>query len=68
MIRFFTTQIFKRLGASFCAIIVFASVGIGQTTNYVSWDFTTSISNANYATKTTNQNGARTSALTTPTL
>ncbi len=41
--------------------------GWGQT-NYVSWDFTTSITNANYSTSTTNQNSVRTTDLTGATL
>jgi autotransporter-associated beta strand protein len=38
----------------------------GQT-NYVSWDFTPSITNANYASNQTNQDGARTTGLTSTT-
>lgn len=37
--------------------------GWGQT-NYVSWDFSTSITSANYSTNQTNQNAARSTALT----
>ena len=54
----------------FLMVAVFATVltGFGQTTNYVSWDFTPSISSANYSTSTTNQTAARTSALANATL
>lgn len=41
--------------------------GFSQT-NYVSWSFTTSITSANYSTNLTNQNNARTTALTGATL
>jgi hypothetical protein len=41
--------------------------GLGQI-NYVSWDFNTSITNANYSTNSTNQNAARSTALTGATL
>ncbi len=57
---------------SFYILLISLVVGIGgvkgQSTNLVSWDFTTSVTNANYATSSTNQNGARTSALTNVTL
>ncbi len=47
--------------------VLFTGSAFGQV-NYVSWDFSPSITNANYATNFTNQTGARTSALTSPTL
>ncbi len=55
------------------AVVILSFILIGPImstaqTNFVSWDFTPSISSANYATSTTNQNGAKTSALTSPTL
>ncbi len=51
---------------AFCA--AFATTPTQAQTNYVSWDFTTSISSAAYSTNTTNQNAARSSALTNVTL
>jgi hypothetical protein len=51
----------------FCCLMITATVGWGQT-NYVSWNFTTSITSANYSTNTANQNSARSTALTGATL
>ncbi len=51
---------------SFLMMMLFCRNVMGQT-NYVSWDFNTSITNANYASSQTNQDGARTTALTSTT-
>ncbi len=48
--------------------LVNASQLSAQSTNYVSWNFTTSITSANYASNTTNQDAARSTALTGATL
>lgn len=52
----------------FLLIVCFVGSGVLGQVNYVSWDFTTNITNANYSTNTTNQNAARSSALNAPTL
>ena len=58
-----------RVLSIFCLVMGFGVSGVrGQSTNLVSWDFTPSVTSANYATSTTNQNGARTTALTNATL
>jgi autotransporter-associated beta strand protein len=58
-----TTKLF-----SFLALLMMLGVnGVMGQTNYVSWDFSTSITNANYASSQTNQDGARTTALTSTT-
>ena len=49
--------------------IIVATVGFANAqTNYVTWNFVTSITSANYSTNTTNQLAARSTALTNPTI
>ncbi len=51
----------------FAILLMNTQLSWGQV-NYVTWNFTTSITSAAYATNTTNQNSARSTGLTGPTL
>ncbi len=58
--KYSTTKFF-----SFLTLLLMLGVnGVMGQTNYVSWDFTPSISSANYSSNQTNQDGARTTGLT----
>src|SRR6185295_8569619 len=50
------------------AALMFCLTVNGWAVNYVSWDFTPSITNANYASGGANQTGARSTALSGATL
>lgn len=57
----------KGLLLLFAILLINTQLSWGQV-NYVTWNFTTSITSASYATNTTNQNSARSTGLTGPTL
>jgi hypothetical protein len=64
------TLLFKNVflvGSFLISFLLLPDKSLGQV-NYVTWNFTTSITNANYSTSTSNQNAARSTALTSPTL
>jgi len=61
--KYSTTKLFSLLAL----LLMLGLNGVMGQTNYVSWDFSTSVTNANYASSQTNQDGARTTALTSTT-
>jgi hypothetical protein len=63
----FFSRFFSKFSAIALFVVLIVNVGLGQT-NYVSWGFTTALSTGQqYAGSQTNMDGARTSALTSPT-
>ena len=68
----FVSRLFNRMAVlpltlPLCLVLVLGVNGVMGQTNYVSWNFTPSITNANYASNQTNQDGARTTGLTSTT-
>ncbi len=61
-------QPMNKILSLFCLISILGMSGVMGQTNYVTWNFATSVTSANYSTNTTNQAGARSTALSNVTL